>query len=98
MTVKDLIGEAGGPVPLKAYLKNAEISRLQVSDGAVRAVSSRRGPRAGPQGQLRAQPRPRPYDELIVRPIPDWMEEADRYVTLKERSGPRHVPIYKVNG
>jgi polysaccharide biosynthesis/export protein len=96
MTVRELVAEAGGPTPLKAYLQNAEISRLEVAGGAVRAVPLTIDLEEALAGNPAHNLPLAPYDELFVRTVPDWMEETDRYVTLKgEVRFPGSYPIYK---
>jgi protein involved in polysaccharide export with SLBB domain len=96
MTVADLLREAGGPTPLKAFLKSAEVNRLTVSEGKVNGaaltVNLEQALKGDPDHNLPLAP----YDELIVRTVPAWMEETDRYVTLKgEVRFPGAYPIFK---
>jgi protein involved in polysaccharide export with SLBB domain len=96
MTVRDLLAEAGGPVPIKAYLESAEITRLDVQGSSVRSYSMTVNLAAALKGEEANNSRLAPYDELIVRTVPAWMEETDRNVTIKgEVRFPGAYPIYK---
>jgi len=94
MTVRDLIMQ-GGNLKLTAYLKNAEISRIQRSGNAVTSFSLPVDLGKALQGgaeNLKLEP----FDELSVRRIPNWSEEIERYANLKgEFVFPGIYPIYK---
>lgn len=94
MTIRDLLMQAGN-VKLSAYLKNAEITRLQRSGDAVSSYSitiDLEKAMAGGEDNLKLQP----FDEVTVRRIPNWAEATDRYVTLKgEFVFPGTYPISK---
>ena len=94
MTVRDLLMLSGN-LKLTAYMKNAEISRLKRSGDSVTSYSLLvnlddvlKGGGGNPELE--------PFDELNVRRIPNWAEEADRYITLKgEFLFPGVYPVYK---
>ena len=94
MTVRDLLMQAGN-VKLSAYLKNAEVTRLQRTGDAVSSYSMTVDlgkAMAGWIDNIKLQP----FDELTVRRIPNWAEATDRYVTLKgEFVFPGTYPISK---
>lgn len=81
MTVRDLLTEAGS-LKRNALLSSAELTRVEVRDGA--ALSTRvnldlnRVLAADPGANLTLQP----DDMLIVRGITQWLEASDRLVTL----------------
>ena len=80
MTLRDLLMQAGN-VKLSAYLKNAELTRVQRSGDAVSSYSitiDLEKAMAGGEDNLKLQP----FDELTVRRIPNWAEATDRYVVL----------------
>lgn len=95
MTVRDLLLQAGNP-NASAYLKDAEISRFSIHEGKaqqqpiiINLVEALKG---NPEHNIVLQP----YDELIVRRIPNWTEAKDHYVTLSgEFVFPGTYPIYK---
>lgn len=94
MTVRDLLIQAGYPAP-SAYLASAEINRLKKSDEEVTGfsviINLSEALKNNPQANIRLEP----FDELIVRKIPSWVEETDRYVTLSgEFRFPGVYPIY----
>lgn len=94
MTVRDLLMQAGN-VKLSAYLKNAEVTRLQRTGDAVSSYSMTIDlgkAMDGSDDNIKLQP----FDELTVRRIPNWAEATDRYVTLKgEFVFPGTYPISK---
>lgn len=96
MTVRDLLQEAGGPHPIRAYLKNAELNRIRIEHGTVTSfplvLDLERALAGDPLHDVALEP----YDELIVRRLPNWVEETERYVTLGgEVRFPGLYPIYK---
>ncbi|MBI5444365.1 MAG: SLBB domain-containing protein [Deltaproteobacteria bacterium] len=96
MRVSDLVTEAGGPVPLRAYLKDAEVTRIRIEGDAARSspihIRLDEALKGNPQDNILLAP----HDNLIVRTVPDWMEEKTRFVTLKgEFRFPGTYPISK---
>ncbi|OGU07135.1 MAG: hypothetical protein A2075_12850 [Geobacteraceae bacterium GWC2_58_44] len=95
MTIADLIHEAGN-IKRTAYLQNAEIVRLKVTGSSVTSypitVSLDDALRGDPQANVQLQG----HDEVMVRRLPEWMDETDRYVILKgEVQFPGTYPIFK---
>jgi len=95
MTVRDLLLQAGNP-KVTAYLVKAEIIRTK-HDGATVTSS----PVAINLGEaLKGNPRDNillePLDELIIKRIPNWLDETERYATIKgEVLFPGTYPIFK---
>ena len=95
MTVRDLLILAGNP-KLTAYMKNADITRIKKTGESVTSFSMNinleEAIRDNPQHNLPLEQ----FDELIVRKIPNWSEETERYVTLTgEFRFPGKYPIFK---
>jgi protein involved in polysaccharide export with SLBB domain len=95
MTVRDLVLQAGNPT-VTAYLKSADITRLERSGEAVTAgaltVDLEEALKANPKENIALAP----FDELIVRRIPNWAEETQRYVTLTgEVRFPGQYPVFR---
>ncbi|MDD2899064.1 MAG: SLBB domain-containing protein [Desulfuromonadaceae bacterium] len=95
MTVRDLL-ILGGNLKRTAYLSDAEITRIKVTETSVASfpISIRLDEvlKGNPEHNIKLEP----SDELMVRRIPNWYEESDRYVTLKgEFVFPGVYPIYK---
>jgi protein involved in polysaccharide export with SLBB domain len=95
MRVRDLLLQAGNP-KLTAYLKNAEITRIKKTGEAVTSYSININLHEAMKGNPQDNILLIPFDELIVRRIPNWSEETERYVTLSgEFVFPGAYPIYK---
>jgi len=95
MTIADLVVEAGN-LKKTAYLKNAEIIRLKITGGSVTSYPISVSLEEALQGEPRANVKLVDQDEVMVRRIPEWMEETDRYVILKgEVQFPGAYPIFK---
>jgi len=95
MTLRDLVLMAGNPKNT-AYLKNTEIVRLSRSHESVVSsqiyVNLEEALKGGAKDNITLQP----YDEVVIRKIPNWNEVADSYITLKgEVLFPGVYPIYK---
>jgi protein involved in polysaccharide export with SLBB domain len=95
MTVRDLLLLAGNP-KLTAYMKNADITRIKKTGESVTSFSINinldEAIRDNPQHNIPLEQ----FDELIVRKIPNWTEETERYITLKgEFRFPGKYPIFK---
>jgi protein involved in polysaccharide export with SLBB domain len=95
MTVRDLLLQAGNP-NASAYLKDAEISRMSIHEEKAQSqpiiINLEEALKGNPKHNIPLQP----FDELIVRRIPNWTEAKDRYVTLSgEFVFPGVYPIYK---
>jgi protein involved in polysaccharide export with SLBB domain len=95
MSLRDLIYAAGN-VKKTAYLKSAEITRSIISKEGVQTniinVDLDEALKANPSENVLLEN----MDEVVVRRIPDWSEETDRYVTLRgEFRFPGTYPIIK---
>jgi protein involved in polysaccharide export with SLBB domain len=95
MTLRDLVLAAGN-VKKTAYLENAEISRIEIGKAGVKArlinVNLDRALQSDPAANLQLEH----MDEVVIRRLPDWMEETERYVTLRgEVRYPGTYPIFK---
>lgn len=82
MTVRDLVTAAGSP-KRNAYLESAELTRVAVGGNSVKAsrleINLAKALAGDPAHNLTLEPE----DALIVRGIENWLEAADRFVTLK---------------
>ena len=95
MPVADLVHEAGN-IKKTAYLQNAEIVRLQITGGSVTSYPIAVSLEDALKGDASANLALQDQDEVMVRRLPEWMEETDRYVTLKgEVQFPGTYPIFK---
>jgi protein involved in polysaccharide export with SLBB domain len=95
MTVRDLLVQAGYPTP-SAYLGGTELHRLKKGDDKVSTLSVNINLAEALKGNPQANVRLEPFDELVVRKIPNWVEETEQYVTLSgEVRFPGVYPIYK---
>jgi len=95
MTLRDLVLKAGNPKST-AYLKNTEIVRLEKSGESVVAKQIYVNLSDALKGNSNDNIILNPYDEVVVRRIPNWKEVADSYITLKgEFLFPGVYPIYK---
>lgn len=95
MSLRDLIYAAGN-VKKTAYLKSAEITRSIISKEGVQShvlnVDLDEALKANPSDNVLLEN----MDEVVVRRIPEWSEETDRYVTLRgEFRFPGVYPILK---
>lgn len=81
MTVRDLLLQGGGFKP-SAYRQRADLVRLVRGEDKVRqeivSVNLAEALKGNPEHNLLLKN----YDELLIRRLPDWTEEKDRYVTL----------------
>lgn len=82
MTVRDLI-DAAGSIKRNAYLDNAELTRVVVDHGQAKSVRIDLDLGKALAGDSTNNLVLKPDDVLIVRGIVDWLETADRFVTLK---------------
>lgn len=95
MTLRDLLLKAGNPKKT-AYLKSTEIVRLVSSHDTVSATQLNVNLEEALKGSEKHNITLQPYDEVVVRKIPNWKEVADSYITLKgEFVFPGVYPIYK---
>lgn len=95
MTVRDLLIQAGYPKP-SAYLVSAEINRLKIDSDKVTSSPLSVNLAAVLAGDSKANIPLEPFDELMVKKIPNWMEETDRYISLAgEIRFPGVYPIYR---
>jgi protein involved in polysaccharide export with SLBB domain len=82
MTVHDLLVAAGNP-KLTAYMESAEVSRIKKSGKEVTSysiiINLEEALKDNPAHNIRLDP----YDELIIRKIPRWVDETERSITLK---------------
>lgn len=95
MSLRDLIYAAGN-VKKTAYLKSAEITRSIISKEGVQShvlnVDLDEALKANPSDNVLLEN----MDEVVVRRIPEWSEETERYVTLRgEFRFPGVYPILK---
>jgi protein involved in polysaccharide export with SLBB domain len=95
MTITDLVMEAGN-IKKSAFLKNAEIVRLKITGSSVTsypiAVSLEDALKGSPEANIPLQDQ----DEVMIRRLPQWMDETDRYVILRgEVQFPGTYPIFK---
>ena len=95
MRVRDLLMLAGN-LRQTAYLPSAEINRISKIATSVTSfpiyINLAEALKGSPKDNLLLEQ----YDELTVRRIPDWMEENERYITLKgEFVFPGTYPIFK---
>jgi len=94
MTVRELILQAGNP-KLTAYLQAADVIRVKKDGEAVTTypitINLGEALKGNPQDNIRLEP----LDELLVRRIPNWREETERYATIKgEVRFPGTYPIF----
>jgi protein involved in polysaccharide export with SLBB domain len=82
MRLRDLVLEAGN-VKITAFQGNAEITRLKLTKESVTSYTIN----VNLQEALKENPRDNillePYDEVQIRRIPNWMDEMNKYVSLK---------------
>lgn len=95
MTIADLVMEAGG-LKKTAYSRKAEITRLKISGDSVTSFSLNvdldKAVKGVPEDNITLEPQ----DTVIIRRIPNWVEETDRYITLKgEFQFPGIYPLFK---
>jgi polysaccharide biosynthesis/export protein len=94
MRVSDLI-RAGGSLEDAAYAGQAELTRYAVIDGNVRRTELITLDLAAiRQGDAKANVELRPYDSLVIKPIPMWMEPGTIEV-LGEVRFPGKYPIHQ---
>jgi protein involved in polysaccharide export with SLBB domain len=92
MRVSDLI-RAGGSLDDAAYLADAELTRYDVVDGQVRETQLIPVDLAAIRhGDAAADVRLRPYDILVIKPIPRW-EEPGTIEVVGEVRFPGKYPI-----
>jgi polysaccharide export outer membrane protein len=95
MTVRDILTLAGNP-KRTAFLKNAEISRLDKTKESVKSYPINVNLEEALAGNTKENIPLAPFDELTVRRIPNWAEETDRYITIRgEVMFPGTYPIYR---
>ena len=95
MTVHDLLVAAGNP-RLSAYMESAELSRLRKSGKEVTSysiiINLAEVLKDNPTHNIRLDP----YDELIIRKIPRWVDETERSILLSgEFVFPGVYPIHR---
>jgi polysaccharide export outer membrane protein len=95
MKLRDLIYDAGN-LKKTAFLNNAEITRVMISKEGVKSlilnVDLDNAMKGNPDDNVLLQD----MDEVVIRRIPDWAEETERYVTLSgEVRFPGTYPIIK---
>lgn len=95
MTVQDLLIQAGYPKP-SAYLVSAEINRLKIDNDKVTSYPLSVNLAAVLDGDPQANITLQPFDELMVKKIPNWAEETEHYITMSgEFRFPGVYPIYR---
>lgn len=81
MTLRDLILAAGN-LRKTAYMQSAEVTRSEISKTAVKSrivnVDLEEVMKGNPKDNLVLAN----FDEVVIRRVPEWKEETDRYVTL----------------
>lgn len=95
MTLRDLVIDAGN-LKFTAFLKDVEINRRKIEGSTISTfpinVNLEEAMSNVPNSNIALQP----FDTVVVRKIPDWTEEVDRYITLKgEFVFPGTYPIFK---
>lgn len=82
MSLRDLIYGAGN-LKMTAYLRNAEITRVVVGKDGVRSsiinVDLEEVLKGNPADNILLEN----LDEVVVRRVPEWKEETERYFTLR---------------
>ena len=95
MTVRDLVLLAGNP-KRTAYMKNAEITRINKTGDSVTSFSINVDLDKALKGDVNSNIKLMPFDDLVVRKIPNWSERTEKYITLKgEFIFPGIYPVYK---
>ncbi|MBW4057008.1 MAG: polysaccharide biosynthesis protein, partial [Proteobacteria bacterium] len=95
MRVRDLLTFAGNP-KLTAYLKDAELTRLNRSADSVTSYSIKINLNEAIKGSAKDNILLEPFDEITIRRIPNWADETERYITLKgEFVFPGTYPLFK---
>jgi len=95
MTVRDLVIEAGN-VKKTAYLKNAEITRQKIEGDTVRTYPVLVNLEEGLSGKPINNVPLEPFDVVVIRKIPYWTEETERYATIGgEVMFPGMYPVYR---
>ena len=95
MKVSDLVLEAGN-IKKTAFLKDTQLIRLKIGTDKVEEYIVALNLEEALKGNLQQNLLLQPYDELVVRRIPNWLEETERYITLNgEVMFPGTYPIYK---
>jgi len=95
MTLRDLIFAAGN-VKKIAYLKSCEITRTSISKEGVKSrlinIDLDEALKENPKDNILLEN----YDEVVVRRLPDWKEETERFFTIRgEVRFPGVYPIQK---
>lgn len=95
MRVRDLLTFAGNP-KLTAYLKDAEITRLDRTAESITSRSIKIDLSEAIKGTPKDNIPLEPFDEITIRRIPNWADETERYIALKgEFVFPGTYPLYK---
>lgn len=95
MTIADLVNEAGG-LKKTAYGGKAELTRLSINVGSVSSSALDVDLDKALKGVAEENILLQPMDTVTIRRIPNWVEETERYVTLKgEFLFPGVYPVYK---
>lgn len=95
MRVRDLLTFAGNP-KLTAYLKDAEITRLNRKEESISSYSIKINLGEALRGVAKDNILLEPYDEITIRRIPNWADETERYITLSgEFVFPGVYPLFK---
>ena len=95
MTLRDLVIEAGN-LKFTAYLKDVEINRRKIEGSTITTFPINVSLDEAMSNDPKANAALQPFDTVVVRKIPDWAEETERYVTLKgEFTFPGTYPIFK---
>jgi len=95
MTIRDLIIEAGN-TKKTAYLKNAEITRQTVAGDTVKTYPIHVNLEESLSEAREHNVPLEPYDVVVIRKIPYWTEETERYAAISgEVKFPGSYPIYR---
>lgn len=95
MSLRDLLFAAGN-VKKTAYLKSSEITRIVTSKEGVKShlinIDLDEALKENPKDNILLEN----FDEVVVRRLPDWMEETDKFFTIRgEVRFPGVYPIQK---
>lgn len=95
MTIADLVMEAGG-LKKTAYNRKAEITRITLQGDSVTSHTVNIDLEKALKGDSAENLPLLQQDTVIIRHIPNWIEETERYVTLKgEFQFPGVYPVVK---
>ena len=82
MTLRDLVLAAGN-IKKTAFLRSVELTRSDIVDGKVKSHIIDLDLGEALKGTSKDNILLKDMDEIVVRRLPDWKEETDRYVVLR---------------